>query len=85
MGVFGNEWPAPHIVYWNLRGNAFGFEMPLDSQPRLYSKSDDTIRILSALDEAATRWRFDKREEVKMLNEDGVMVKKNPFCSVIRL
>jgi hypothetical protein len=25
LRVFGKEWPAPHIVYWNLRGDTNGF------------------------------------------------------------
>jgi len=31
MKVCGKEWPAPHIVYWNLRGDTSGFPAQADT------------------------------------------------------
>ena len=31
LKVYGQPWPAPHIIYWNLRGSTSGFPVNADT------------------------------------------------------
>lgn len=77
--VCGKEWPAPHIIYWNLRGNTTGFPAKADTPgvTMLSGYSPSLMKLL--LDGDAME------VEVEEVDEDGMIikkVKKNPYTSV---
>jgi len=78
--VCGKEWPAPHIVYWNLRGSTSGFPVQADTIG---------VTMLSGYSPSLMKLLLDgepmEMEEEEVIEEDGVMtkrVKRNPFSSV---
>ena len=77
----GKEWPAPHIVYWNLRGDTHGFPAQSDTP---------NVTMLSGYSPSLIKLLLDGEplgeEEVEEIDENGKTIKrkiaKNPFATV---
>jgi len=79
--VCGKEWPAPHIVYWNLRGDTCGFPAQADmvGVTMLSGYSPSLLKLL------LNGEPMEVEEEEEIMEEDGVVrkrMKKNPYSSV---
>jgi len=77
--VCGKEWPAPHIVYWNLQGGTSGFPAQADT-PGVTMLSGYSPSLLKLL---LTGEPIEDEEEI--VEDDGVIRKKaknDPFSSV---
>merc|ERR1712008_228922 len=79
MKACGKEWPAPHIIYWNLRGDTSGFPAQGDT-PNVTMLSGYSPSLLKLLLDGEPL----EEEEVEELDENGSIVKakKNPFTAV---
>ena len=85
LQVCGEEWPAPHIVFWNLRGDTAGFPVQGDTPnvTMLSGYSPSLMKLLlsgEALEE-------DEEEESVEVGVNGEIVKtvrgkKNPYDTV---
>jgi hypothetical protein len=79
LRVCGKEWPAPHIIYWNLRGNTTGFPAKASTPgvTMLSGYSPSLMKLLLSGDPM--------EEEEEVVDENGVKTKKmknNPFLSI---
>jgi hypothetical protein len=79
LKVCGKEWPAPHIIYWNLRGKTYGFPAQADTPgvTMLSGYSPSLMKLLLNGDPI--------EEEEGTIDENGIITKKakkNPFMSV---
>ena len=81
INACGEEWPAPHIVYWNLRGDTHGFPAQGDTP---------NVTMLSGYSPSLIKLLLDGEplgeEEVEEIDENGKAVKKmiakNPYTTV---
>ena len=67
LKVCGNAWPAPHIIYLNLRGNTMGLPAEADTEnvTMLSAYSPSLMKLL--LDgESLGEWIDDNGDEVVM-------------------
>lgn len=78
----GEEWPAPHIIYWNLRGNTSGYPAKADTPgvTMLSGYSPSLMKLILSGEPVV-----DEAEE-EVIDENGVTtikkVKKNPFDTI---
>jgi len=75
MKACGKEWPAPHIIYWNLRGDTSGFPAQGDTPnvTMLSGYSPSLLKLLMAGEPL-------EEDEV---DDNGIIVKaKIPFTTV---
>ena len=79
----GEEWPVPHIIYWNLRGDTTGFPAQADTPgvTMLSGYSPSLMKLLLAGEP------LEEDEEVVMVDEDGRVVTKkaaakDPFVTI---
>lgn len=77
----GKAWPAPHMIYWNLRGDTNGFPAQADTPgvTMLSGYSPSLMKLLLSGEPI-------EEEEVVVVGEDGQVerkkVKPNPFTTV---
>ncbi len=85
LKVCGREWPAPHIVYWNLRGTTNGFPVQGDT-PNVTMLSGFSPSLLKLLLNGDPLMSENEEEEDDMvvLGEGGKTKKKkkNPYTTV---
>ena len=82
LKVCGKAWPAPHIIYWNLRGDTSGFPAQADTPgvAMLSGYSPSLMKLFlegEALEEDL--------EDIIMLDENGVVIKdtkNDPFATI---
>lgn len=78
----GEEWPAPHIIYWNLRGNTSGFPVKADTPgvTMLSGYSPSLMKLILSGEPVVGE------VEEEVIDENGVTtikkVKKNPFDTI---
>ena len=82
LKVCGKAWPAPHIIYWNLRGNTGGFPAQADTEnvTMLSGYSPSLMKLLldgESLGEEET-WIDENGDEVVM------QTKKDPYSTVCK-
>jgi len=82
MKVCGEEWPAPHMIYWNLRGSTTGFPAQADT-PGVTMLSGYSPSLMKLLLDGEP---LEEEEDIVEIGEDGVEVKKkakkDPFSTV---
>eukprot|EP01083_Nonionella_stella_P050723 134827_1 len=86
LQVCGEEWPAPHIVYWNLRGDTNGFPAKGDTPnvTMLSGYSPSLMKLLLSGEELEE----DEEEEIVKIGPNGEIIetvvrgKKNPYDTV---
>jgi len=79
--VCGHEWPAPHMIYWNLRGNTTGFPAQADT-PGVTMLSGFSPALMKLLLSGES---LEDDEEMVEIGEDGQEVKKlknDPYTTV---
>merc|ERR1740123_1241988 len=78
--VCGKEWPAPHIVYWNLRGNTSGFPAQADT-PGVTMLSGYSPSLMKLL----LNGEPIEEEEDEIMEDGGIVRKKarkDPYLAV---
>jgi len=80
LKVCGKEWPAPHIVYWNLRGDTSGFPSQADTPgvTMLSGYSPSLMKLLLAGEPI-------EEDEEEIMEDGGVVrkkAKKDPYWAV---
>ena len=80
LKVSGKAWPAPHIIYWNLRGNTRGFPAQADTE---------NVTMLSGYSPSLMKLLLDGEslgEEETWIDENGdeivMATKKDPYSTV---
>mmetsp|Transcript_7015 Transcript_7015/g.4151 ORF Transcript_7015/g.4151 Transcript_7015/m.4151 type:complete len:224 (-) Transcript_7015:70-741(-) len=82
LRVCGREWPAPHIVYWNLRGNTNGFPVQGDT-PNVTMLSGFSPSLLKLLLNGDPLMTEEEEDDMVVLGEGGnTKKKKNPYTTV---
>lgn len=86
MKVCGNEWPAPHIIYWNLRSNTTGFPAQGDTPnvTMLSGYSPSLMKLLldgEAVEEEEDLVVMDKNGNEVVIAPEKRMT-KNPFTTL---
>jgi hypothetical protein len=73
----GKEWPAPHIIYWNLRGCTNGFPARIKS-PNLTMLSGFSSSLLKLLLDG------EPLKQMSSCNDEEKVASRTPFSATVR-